>query len=281
MTPPPGRTRPAPMTATVVATQRLSATMTRIVFGGTDLHRFQASSATDSYVKLSFLAPGVAYPQPFDLERVRAEMPPDLWPVVRTYTVRSWDSAAFELAIDFVIHGDAGVAGPWAATATPGDELLIAGPGGAYSPNPEAGSYLFLGDESALPAIAAALEALPADAVGQVLVEVPGPASEVTLSSPDGVEVAWVYTADRPMGAALVERAELLQFSADTVDAFVHGEAGMVKELRRLLRVDRRLAREQLSISGYWRLGATEDGWRAGKAEWNKQAEAVEQAAGV
>ena len=281
MTQAPARTRPAPMTGTVVRTETLSPTLTRVVLGGPELRRFQASASTDAYVKLTFLLPGVDYPRPLDLARVRAELPPEQWPVVRTYTVRSWDEAAGELAIDFVVHGDAGIAGPWAARATVGDELLIAGPGGGYAPNPDADFYLYVGDESALPAIAAALAALPADAVGAAVIEVHDAASESAVSAPPGVAVTWVHAGDRPVGAALVEAVQAVDFPAATVDAFVHGEAGFVKELRKVLRVDRGVPRERLSISGYWRIGATEEGWRAGKAEWNRQAEAVEQAAGL
>ena len=63
--------------------------------------------------------------------------------------------------------------------------------------------------------------------------------------------------------------------------AFVHGEAGFVAQLRRMLRVDLRLPRDRLSMSGYWRLGADEEGWRAAKASWNAAAEEIERRAGV
>lgn len=278
---PPARTRPAPLIGTVIRTHQLSPTMTRVVLGGSGLRSFRASESTDSYVKLTFLQAGVSYPSPLDMAVVRATLPPEQWPAVRTYTVRAWDSSAGELSVDFVVHGDSGVAGPWAAGARPGDEVLVAGPGGAYHPDAAAGFHLFVGDESALPAIAAALERLPADATGRVLVEVPGPASVIPMVVPPGVLVTWVPADERGVGAALVDATRAVDFPADTVDAFVHGEAGFVKELRTLLRVDRGVARERLSVSGYWRVGATEEGWRAGKAEWNRQAEAVETAAGL
>ena len=279
-TAPLARTRPAPLTGTVVRTERLSPTLTRVVFGGPGLRAFRANTSTDAYVKLSFLQPGVTYPVPMDLAAVRATLPPEQWPVVRTYTVRSWDESAGELAVDFVVHGDSGVAGPWAAHAQAGDQLLIGGPGGGYAPDPAAAHHLFLGDESALPAIAAAVEQLPADAVGDVVVEVPTAASELPLTAPAGVAVTWVHTA-AAIGEALVQKARELRFPISSVDAFVHGEAGFVKELRKLLRVERGLTKEQLSISGYWRVGATEEGWRAAKAEWNREVEAVETAAGL
>ena len=73
----------------------------------------------------------------------------------RTYTVRRWDEAAGELTLDFVSHGDEGLAGPWAAAAVPGDQIALQGPGGEYAPDPAADWHLFAGDASALPAIAA------------------------------------------------------------------------------------------------------------------------------
>lgn len=278
----PARTRPAPMAATVVATERLSPTLVRVVFGGPQLSGFRASQFTDSYVKLTFLKPGVGYPEPFDLAQARASLPQADWPVVRTYTVRSWDQQAGQLAIDFVVHGDAGTAGPWAANAVVGDTILISGPGGAYRPDPELAWHLFAGDESALPAIAAAVESLPANARGAAVIEVPYPDSTVTLPAPAGVRVQFVVSTSA-YGEAVTNTVRALEFpSTDTdFDAFVHGEAGFVKALRTFLRAEKSVPRERLSVSGYWRLGATEDGWREGKAEWNKQAEDEEKAAGA
>ena len=69
-----------------------------------------------------------------------------------------------------------------------------------------------------------------------------------------------------------------LEFPAGAVHAFVHGEAGFVKELRALLRVERNVPRERLSISGYWRLGQDDDAWRAAKREWNAQVEREQEA---
>ncbi|BAS07438.1 uncharacterized protein Mb2919c [Arthrobacter sp. Hiyo4] len=110
-------------------------------------------------------------------------MPREQWPFTRTYTVRWVDTEAQELAIDFVIHGDEGLAGPWAAAAKPGDTFTFTGPGGAYNPAPDADWYLFAGDEAALPAIAAAIESLPAEAAGLAFIEVDSDADIQPLAS--------------------------------------------------------------------------------------------------
>jgi NADPH-dependent ferric siderophore reductase len=264
--------------ATVLRTEQLTPHLIRVVLGGDGLAGFPAGEFTDHYVKLMFLRDGVAYPEPFDLETVREELPRETWPRVRTYTVRSWDAEAGELVIDFVHHGDEGVAGPWAAAAKPGDTLLMMGPGGAYAPSQEADWHLLVGDEAALPAIAASLERVPAGKLVHVFLEVEGPDEELKLTTDADARIVWVHREGRAVGDALVEAVRGLTWPEGAVDAFVHGEANFVKELRKLLRVERGVEREQLSISGYWRRGRDEDGWQSSKTEFNAQAEAEEEA---
>lgn len=271
----PARRSRKPHSARVVRTERLTPHMQRVVLGGEDLAEFTAGTSTDHYVKLLFAPEGVTYPEPFDMERIREELPRERWPVTRTYTVRAWDPELRELTLDFVVHGDEGLAGPWAARVQPGEVVRFMGPGGAYAPDASADWHLLAGDESALPAIGAALEALPDGAVARAFVEVSGPEEEQKIDS--DMEVVWLHRGDRPIGEALVEAVRALDFPTGRVHAFVHGEAGFVKELRRLLRVEREIPREDLSISGYWRLGHNEDGWQAAKRDWNAQVEAEQE----
>ncbi|MFD7402841.1 siderophore-interacting protein [Streptomyces sp. NPDC059866] len=264
--------------AQVVRTERLTPHMQRVVLGGPGLAEFSADPCTDHYVKLLFPADGVTYPEPFDMQRIREEFPREQWPVTRTYTVRAWDPQLRELTLDFVLHGDEGLAGPWAMRVQPGETIHFMGPGGAYAPDASADWHLLAGDESALPAIAAALESLPDGAEVRAFVEVSGPEEQQKFDS--DVEVVWLHRGDRPVGEALVEAVRALEFPAGRVHAFVHGEASCVKDLRRLLRVELQIPREDLSISGYWRLGHNEDGWQAAKRDWNARIEA-EQESGV
>jgi len=251
--------------------------MIRVVLGGEGLAGFGAGTFTDHYVKLIFPPDGVVYPVPLDLAAVRRDLPREQWPRTRTYTVRAWDPATLELTLDFVYHGEVGLAGPWAVQARPGDQIMLRGPGGAYAPSPDADWHLLAGDESALPAIAAALERLPADAPARVFVEVAGPDEEQRLSTEGAAEIVWLHRGERVVGEALVEAVRALEFLPGAGHAFVHGEAHFVKELRHLLRVERGLPKEALSISGYWRRGVDEDGWQSSKSEWNRRIEEVEE----
>ncbi|MFI6480859.1 siderophore-interacting protein [Nonomuraea sp. NPDC050663] len=259
----------------VLRTERITPHMIRVVLGGDGLAGFATSGLTDHYVKLVFLQEGVDYPEPFSIDACRESVAREFWPKLRTYTVRAWDADAGELTLDFVYHGDEGLAGPWAAAARPGDEIYMLGPGGGYAPSAEADWHLLVGDESALPAIAAALESLPEDALVHAFIEVEDPAEEQKLDS----RVTWLHRGDAPVGERLVDAVLALDHPEGQVHAFVHGEAGFVKVLRRHLRVEHGLPMAQLSISGYWRLGVDDEGWRQVKRDWNQAIEAEEAAA--
>ena len=227
---------------------------------------------TDKYVKILFAKPELGLEPPYDLDVLREKLSPEDMPVRRTYTVRSVDAEARTLAIDFVVHGDEGIAGPWAAAAVPGDRLCFSGPGGQYAPSTEAVEYLFIGDDSAIPAIAAAAEALPASAQGLVLIEVEGGANEVPLSVPAGVELRWIHRqaedgALADYGTALVAAVQALTPPTSAVDVFAHGEREAMKELRRILHTEWGLDRRSMSLSAYWAKGRTEDRFQAEKRE--------------
>jgi NADPH-dependent ferric siderophore reductase len=95
------------------------------------------------------------------------------------------------------------------------------------------------------------------------LIEVTDEADEQPLSTPGRLQVRWLH---RARAESLVTAVRELEFPAGRVHAFVHGEAGAVKELRRHLRQDRGVEVDQLSISGYWRLGYDDEGHRELKA---------------
>ncbi|ONI67722.1 NADPH-dependent ferric siderophore reductase [Kribbella sp. ALI-6-A] len=255
-------------------TERITPHMIRVVLS---CDEFTGNGKTDMYVKLLFPQPGVEYPDPLDMGVVREQFPSEQWPTMRTYTVRAWDEAARELTIDFVHHGDEGTAGPWAAKAQPGDKLWFNGPGGGYAPDESAGWHLLVGDESALPAIGAAVEALPAGAKAKVFVEVEDESEQQKFSGSGDVDVVWFHRAGSTGGRGdqLVEAVTALDFPSDDVHAFVHGEAGFVLRLRRYLFTERGLPRDRVSLSGYWRLGKNEDGWQAEKAEIARQERAA------
>lgn len=158
--------------------------------------------------------------------------------------------------------------------------------------DPQGASRLLLvGDETAVPAVASILGSLPAGAVGTAILEVPLDADVQTLSAPDGVSVRWLPRNGVPLGVLAVEAvADLLGFDSGTTVvesggsdaetglwetptysssgesltqpgpadgryAWIAGEAGLVKTLRRHLVDGLGLPRHQVAFMGYWRQG--------------------------
>jgi NADPH-dependent ferric siderophore reductase len=226
--------------------------MVRLVVGGPDLEGFAIGTFTDHYVKCRF------------------------GDRMRSYTVRAWDPERRLLTLDFVVHGDRGIAGPWAAQAQPGDTLQIMGPGGAYAPDPEADWHLMVGDDAVLPAIAVSLSRVPAGVPVFAVIEVDGPEHRQPLSSPGDLDVVWVHRrVDAGQDSSLLlEAVRALSLPAARGQAFVHGEATTVRVVRRHLVLDRGLPTSALSATGYWKLRRTDEEWRAEKREWMAQADA-------
>ena len=222
---------------------------------------------------------------------------------IRTYTVRAGRPEAREIDVDVVLHGATGPASAWAEQAAVGDELALVGPnalfpgpagGFEWRPPADASWLLVAGDETAVPAICAIVESLPAGRRARVLLEVPTAADVLRLDTPPGVEVTWlprrVDTAATPAphGARLTEAVvravqdlagqarSARRPALDDVDvdagilwevptersratsgpyAWLAGEAGTVKGLRRHLVQEVGLDRGSVAFMGYWRQG--------------------------
>ncbi len=261
------RTSRPQVNLTVLRTEQLSPHMVRVIAGGPGFADYANNDFVDRYVKIVFPQPGVAYEEPLDLWKIRETMPRELWPHTRTYTVRWVDGEAQELAIDFVVHGDEGLAGPWALQAKPGDSLVFTGPGGAYNPDPEADWHLFAGDDAALPAIAASIESLPADARGLAFLEVDSEGDVLEIKAPAGVELSWLFRGGATAGssALLLDAVRDAAWLPGRVHVFAHGERGYMKGLRDIFFREHGLERGQVSLSGYWAQGRVEDQFQAEK----------------
>lgn len=271
----PAPRRPA-RRAVVLETERITPNMMRIVLGGEALEGFGAGQFTDHYVKLALPPRGADYGPDFDEADIQATRPRELWPKTRTYSVRRWEPEARRLTIDFVVHGDEGLAGPWAAAARPGDTLQLRGPGGAYAPDPDADWHLLVGDASVIPAVAVALTRIAPGVPTFVVLEVDGPAEEQPLDSPADLRLTWLHRT-RPPGEEpelALSAVRALELPDGIGQAFVHGEATAVRSVRRHLLIERGLPTEAVSASGYWKLRRNEEGWREDKAEWRRLADA-------
>ncbi len=243
---------------TVLSSEKVGPHMLRLRFAVDSIEPFAASGNTDAYVKLCFDDDG----NPIIPEGGPRSEPR---PVLRTYTIHSVDADASEASIDFVVHGDQGVASPWAARAEAGERIGVVGPGGAYAPDEDADWHLFVGDDTALPAIISALRALPDHSRVQVVVESLDPERDLPVECHQCVH--WLPQGDVPCEALVDYVQRTLPWPEGRVDVFAHGEAhAMMKRLRPWFIGERGVDRRTMSLSGYWRVGRTEEAFR----EWKQ-----------
>jgi NADPH-dependent ferric siderophore reductase len=269
-TPAPNRSPRPPRPQAVLTVRRreqLSPHTVRIVAGGPGFAAFHPNDFTDMYAKIVFVDPALGLAPPYDLAGLRESLPPHQRPVTRTYTVRQAQTDEQQLAIDFVVHGDAGIAAPWAARAEIGDTIILSGAGGAYRPDPGLDWQLLAGDESALPAICSALDALPRDARGIAYIESHDEDEHLDAEPPSGVDVVWLHR-DHPgtTPRLLADAISAGRWLSGRVGVFAHGERESMKAVRAVVK-PRLTDDDQLSLSGYWAYGRTEDIFQAEKRE--------------
>lgn len=225
---------------------------------------------------------------------------------LRTYTVRDVRGSGPDtrLVVDVVLHAGDGPSGPgarWAERAAVGDRVAVMAPragvpfGGIEFVPGTADRLLLVGDETAVPAVAAILGDLAPDAQGAVFLEVPVTADVQTVEHPEGVSVTWLPRDGAPRGVALhpavldhlgapvvvpevdpdvhmvdpdlwetptysssgeeIADAVVVGHDFDGLYAWIAGEAKVVTGLRRALVNDLGLDRRQVAFMGYWRVG--------------------------
>ncbi|MEV1317429.1 siderophore-interacting protein [Micromonospora arborensis] len=221
-------------------------------------------------------------------------LPEHLRNPIRTYTVRAVRPHLAEVDVDVVLHGDSGPATRWARRVRAGDELALVGPDAGYDGEhggvefrpPTGATLLLAGDETAVPAISAICERLPLPARGTVVLEVPDADDVLPLAAPPGIDVRWLSRGADGYGSRLVPAValaagellapgttpaaqpipdvdvdtEILWEVPDEVAgaplyAWLAGEAGVIRNLRRHLVAERGLDRRAVAFMGYWRLG--------------------------
>jgi NADPH-dependent ferric siderophore reductase len=298
-----------PFAVSVRAVRRLSPSFLRVTFTGADLDEC-APNGSDQRIKVLLPVPGRGMADcPFgsaDWYGDWRALPDGRRNPIRTYTVRAHRPELRELDVDFVLHGATGPASAWAERAAVGDEAALIAPdarfpgdtgGVEWRPPADAGCLLIAGDETAVPAICAIVESLPAGRRAHALMEVPTAADVLPLAAGPDVQVTWLprWTSDvavpalrgTPLIAAVVAAARDLTGTAapaaeplDDVDvdagilwevppddalprsglyAWLAGEAGVVKGLRRHLVQDVGLDRGSVAFMGYWRQGRGSD----------------------
>jgi NADPH-dependent ferric siderophore reductase len=187
-------------------------------------------------------------------------------PTVRTYTVRNFRKDFLELDIDFVAHGDEGPASAFAMSAKEGDFLAFRGPSEVKISEYYADWYLLAADMSALPVASATLEVMPRDAKGLAIFEVQTEDDIQDIAAPEGVDIRWLIQSD-PHVASRAQEAVIraTELPAGVIQTCIAGESGVIKSLRGFLTNETEIAKKDIYISGYWKIGLIEDEHQAQK----------------
>lgn len=245
--------RPRVRQAQVVESTEVSPSMQRVVVAGHDLADF-AITSPGGHIKV-FLPPaghiGSHVPVPAN---PRDPQPGEPRPIVRTYTPRWFDPATGHLAIDFA-HHESGVATAWSRSVRVGDPIAVAGPGRGWEPDPDADWFLLGGDETAMPALIAIAAALPATAHATVVCEVPDLRDAQDMPSAAALEVRWRARGNAPGGSELEPALADAGATTGSGRVWIAGEAGMVRRLRPHFLDDLGMARDHVTIRGYWKRG--------------------------
>jgi NADPH-dependent ferric siderophore reductase len=263
----------------VARTRRLGPSLVRITFAGADLVAF-ASHGRDQSLSLFLPHPGQTEPAvPYELGdgwwQGWRELPDDERAVMRSYTLRALRPDArgrtSEIDIDFVLHGvepdaevPAGPASRWASGAAAGDRVVLLGPAVEdnrairFRPPADTDLVVLWADETALPAASAILESLPPGTRARAWLEVQHAEDIQDLFVTAEAEITWLVRDDgSPMAVDAVRAAELPP--AESPYAWIAGESGCVKEMRRHLVRERGIDRRRVTFVGYWRRGLTEE----------------------
>ncbi|MEU9341675.1 siderophore-interacting protein [Streptomyces sp. NPDC048278] len=260
----------------VVRTRRLGPSLVRVTFAGADLAHFH-SQGRDQSLSLFLPAEGHTEPAvPIGLGdswwQGWRELPDDVRAVMRSYTLRELRRDPDEIDIDFVLHGiepgaatPAGPASRWAARAGAGDRVVLLGPAVAdnrairFRPPADTDLVLIWGDETAVPAATAVLETLPAGTRVRAWLEVPCAGDVQDVATDADAEITWLVG-----GRDATAEIRAAQLPSHTHPyAWIAGESGRVKELRRHLVGERGIDRRRVTFVGYWRQGLTEEQLRA------------------
>ncbi|MFD9462125.1 siderophore-interacting protein [Streptomyces sp. NPDC060027] len=263
----------------VVRTRRLGPSLVRVTFAGSDLDAFH-SDGRDQSLSLFLPHPGQDEPAvPIELgddwRQGWRELPDDVRAVMRSYTLRALRREPDEIDIDFALHGmepgaavPAGPASRWASGARAGDRVVLLGPAVEdnrairFRPPADTDLVVLWGDETAVPAVSAILESLPAGLRVRAWLEVHHPGDILDLATSADAEITWLVRDEHGAGSAppALDALRAAQLPpAEAPYAWIAGESGCVKELRRHLVRERGIDRRRVTFVGYWRQGLSEE----------------------
>ena len=237
--------------------ERPTPKVARVTLTGAALDGFITLSPED-HVKVFFPRDGETDPVMPVLGPNGLQPPParSRKPIGRDFTPRSYHAARHELVLEFFLHGR-GPASRWAAQASPGQRLGVAGPRGSRVLEAARDWHLLIGDETAQPEIARRLEELPEGVPAIAVLEIAHVSERRELTARPGQTIHWVESpADtRSATGPLLAAVTALELPAGCGQVWAAGEVEEVRAIYGHFVHARGLPQEQIHVSGHWRRG--------------------------
>lgn len=246
--------------AEVVAAEPISPHLVRITLGGPELRQWR-SLGFDQWFRLALpVSDGTRFDRLSERFDTRGylrylTLPKATRPVIRNYIVREYNPESGLMHVDFVVHSEDGVAGPWAQSLPVGAPVALIDQGCGYRPVEGVNKVILAGDESALPAVVGILRDIPRESTGTAIIEIPHADDQQPVQAPSGVDVRWILreSSDRP-GAAALAAVRDLEIDSEPVSAFFAGEQQLATGGRRYLVGECGVPKTSVDFTGYWRL---------------------------
>lgn len=241
---------------TVVATEDVTPAIRQVTFSSDDLATFDPVGP-DTFLYVLLPPPGrteLTIDRDFSWAAV-PDMPESERPVGGYYTLRRWRPESREIDVWAVLHEGSGPAGQWFDRVAPGDVAALWGPRTAFEPPADTDGYLLVADETGLPAVAVILETLPPETPIVVLAEADSPATRPPLPDHPGATVHWFHREGAAPGTATFLGDAVRSIAVPGAHPYVWGggESRAMTAVRKRVRRELGLSREQVSLVAYWR----------------------------
>lgn len=174
-------------------------------------------------------------------------------PVGAYYTVREHRPDPGEVDLDVFLHDPAGSGSGWAATTEPGAPAALWGPRTAWQPPPGTERWLLVVDETGVPALEAVVASRPPELPVTAVIEASDPADLSHLDLDAEVHLVWRTGARAGTTDLLVDAVRALDLAPEGLYAWGGAESRAMRDVRRHLRTEVGLDREQVSMTPYWR----------------------------
>ena len=243
----------------VLDKKKISNNLLRIILTGNDLKDFPENEK-GGYVKLLFPKSKINGEEFFQ----------------RPYTIRNFRKSNLELDIDFANHtGNKGLATSWAYSVKPGESIFISGPSSKPKVRENVDWLLFVGDMSALPAISTYLEDLGKNTLGKAIIEILDNSDKINLVKPKNFEIIWSINKGGVIeNSDLVKNVYSLEWLKGTPYVWVACEFNSMKVLRNYFQSEKKINKNEMYISSYWKSGENQETHKKIKQKdnliWNK-----------